>query len=110
VSLLPNAKLTASASAQTDLLIVEGQVEFDADFDVELIPQAFVDGTKCSVGIDVTLNADPMEASVTAEWRKKTCEWWIFDCKWGPWNPDTLWSWSAPRDNEVLYSQTWKIQ
>jgi len=110
VSASPEAKLIASASAQTDLLIIEGEVAIDADFDVTLVPAAFVDGAGCSVGVDVKLTADPMEASITAEYRKKKCEWWIFDCKWGAWEQDQLWSWNAQRDNEVLFQQTWKIQ
>ena len=109
VSATPSAKLTASASAQTDLLIVEGEVSFQADFDVSITPQAFIDGDKCSVGVDVRLTANPMQASVDAEYRHKKCEWWIFDCKWSDWTTDILWSWSAPKDNEVLFQQTWPI-
>jgi len=110
VSATPSAKLTASASAQADLLIIEGEVYIEADFAVSITPRAFVDGALCSVGVDVTLTADPMEASVVAEYRKKKCEWWIFDCKWSDWTKDTLWSWNSPIDNKVLFQQTWPIK
>lgn len=62
------------------------------------------------VGVTLELTADPMEAAIEGEWRRKTCEWWIWDCKWAPWHVDTLWQWSAPRDHEVLYERTWPIR
>jgi len=106
---MPGAKLTASASVEADLLIIEGAVALDADFDITLTPQAYVDGTKCVVGLDLLLSANPMQASLDAEWRKMTCKWWFFDCHWGPWTQDNLWSWSAPLDKKTLFDQQWPI-
>jgi len=109
VEIVPQARLIASASAETDLLVIEGSVAIDANFDVTLTPQAYVDGTQCAVGLDLLLTADPMEASLVAEWRRMTCKWWFFDCHWDNWNTDSLWSWSAPANNQVLYKQQWTI-
>jgi len=109
VELIPQAKLTASASAETDLLIIEGAVALDAAFSLTLTPQAYIDGTKCNVGLDLLLTADPMAASLDAQWRRQTCAWWFFDCHWGAWNTYSLWSWSAPADNEEIFNQQWPI-
>jgi len=109
VELIPDGKLVATAGALSDLLVIEGGININADFELIPEPQAFIHGSLCEVGFDVEVSYDPMEASVDVWWRENVCEWWIFDCHWGPYHTDNLWSWNAAERHVVLLKETWKI-
>jgi hypothetical protein len=41
--------------------------------------------------------------------RQESCYLWIFDCHWGPYNTDVLWSYDAGASTDLLFNTTWKI-
>jgi hypothetical protein len=74
-----------------------------------LIPQLYVHGTECVVGIDVDRVSQPMNIDLTAYYAWKDCKYWIFDCHWGQHNQDTLFSWDYPTINQIIYNTDWPI-
>lgn len=80
VELIPDAKLVASASASSDLIVIEGGISISANFEVIPEPKAFIHGSECEVGVNVEVSYDPMEASIDVWWRRNVCEFWIYDC------------------------------
>ncbi|KAF0980380.1 hypothetical protein FDP41_013594 [Naegleria fowleri] len=110
VELIPSADLVVSGKAEIDLLIIRGGVELDASFQAALVPQAYVHGTLCTVGIDVQLQTHPMSADFEAYYMWRDCKYWIFDCHWGQHDTRTLWSWSLPAQQQTLFNKEWKIQ
>ena len=110
VELIPSADLVVSGKAEIDLLIIRGGVELDASFQAALVPQAYVHGTLCTVGIDVQLQTQPMSADFEAYYMWRDCKYWIFDCHWGQHDTRTLWSWSLPAQQQTLFNKEWKIQ
>jgi len=110
IELVPTGSLQISGSAFSDLLIVEGGINIDADFIITPTPQAFIHGSLCSLGMDVQVTYDPMQASVEVWNRQESCYLWIFDCQWGPYNTDVLWSYDAGKEGPyILLNETWKI-
>jgi len=109
VEVTPNGVVTASGGAMSDLLVVEGGINLNAVFEMTPTPEAFILGSECTVGFDVLVDYNPMQASVDVWYRTESCYLWIFDCHWGPYNTDTLWSYSAGEHRVVLINETWKI-
>ncbi|EFC45702.1 lipid transport family protein [Naegleria gruberi] len=109
VEVIPSAQITIDGQADIDLLIIKGGIELDASFQAALVPQGYVHGTLCTVGVDVQLQTQPMSANLEAYYAWRDCKFWIVDCHWKQRNQRTLWSWSLPAQQKTLFNAEWKI-
>jgi len=109
VELTPTAKLVVGGNAELDLLIVKAGVELDGSFETALPPQAWIDGSMCEVGFDVRRESAPLTINFNGYFAIKSCVLWIFDCHWKTKDQVTIFQWSLPAHNEVIFQETWKI-
>jgi len=98
-----------AGSSFTDLILLRAGFQLNATFNAGLIPQAFVQGTACQAGLEVDENNEPMAASITSYFEWRHCKLIFFDCKWGDYNQQTWWDWSAPEKDTVLFQQIFQI-
>lgn len=109
VELIPSASLVASASAETDLLIIYAGAALDASFNAVVRPQAYVHGSQCNVGVDAVLQTQPMSALFKGYYKKQVCKLWIFDCHWGEMSTQNFWTWALPSQSKVLFNEQLNI-
>lgn len=109
LELMPSSTLTVGGSAEIDLLIVKAGVELDGNFEAQVPPKAEVDGSLCQVTFEVDLQSKPIAVNMDAYYAVKSCKYWIFDCHWKEQGQTTIFSWSEPEHDDVLFQQTWKI-
>jgi hypothetical protein len=110
VELIPSATLVASASAETDLLIIYAGAALDASFNAVVRPQAYIHGSECTVGVDAVLTTQPMNAELKGYYKKQVCKLWIFDCHWGEMNTKDFWTWALPAQNKQLFNEQLPIR
>eukprot|EP01117_Protostelium_nocturnum_P001177 TRINITY_DN1149_c0_g1_i1.p1 TRINITY_DN1149_c0_g1~~TRINITY_DN1149_c0_g1_i1.p1 ORF type:complete len:810 (+),score=303.26 TRINITY_DN1149_c0_g1_i1:43-2430(+) len=110
VSLLPNAKIVISGSANIDLLIIKAGAELDGSFDSTIVPTAYVQGSQCTVGYKVVMTNEPMTISFLGYYQKKECKiLWIWDCSLGPKEEFNWYTWSLPATTKTLVQKDYKI-
>jgi len=109
VELIPSATLVASASAETDLLIIYAGATLDASFNAVVRPQAYIHGSECNAGVQATLQTQPMNAELKGYYKKQVCKLWIFDCHWGTTETKQFWSWSLPAQTKTLFNEQLNI-
>lgn len=109
--IVPSATVVLAGNAEINLLIVRGGIELNARFNADVIPQAYIHGTTCTVGIDVKLQTQPMSAALEGYYATKVCHFLkFFDCKWDKQGRVTFWGWSLPSQDKILYKQEWQIK
>jgi hypothetical protein len=109
VELVPEGGIVLSGQAEINLLIIRAGLLLSGNFGVSLIPQAYIHGSQCTVGVDVELKTPPFGAQFEAYYAWRECKLWIFDCHWGKHNEHVFWGWHHPGVNQVLFKQEWKI-
>eukprot|EP00698_Gefionella_okellyi_P019216 TRINITY_DN5867_c0_g1_i1.p1 TRINITY_DN5867_c0_g1~~TRINITY_DN5867_c0_g1_i1.p1 ORF type:complete len:831 (+),score=243.55 TRINITY_DN5867_c0_g1_i1:54-2495(+) len=110
IQVSPAATVVMTGGAEIDLLIIRAETDLDFSFNTALVPQAYIHGSQCAVGMDVELQQQPMTGDFHSYYMWRHCKYWIFDCSWGPQNDHTWWSWSSPAHTETLFHQDFKIQ
>jgi hypothetical protein len=110
IGLLPSAGFAFNGGAVIDLLLLKAGVEIKAGLNSVVTPEAYVTGSECEVGFNVTQTNTPMDADFDAYFAWKHCKFLIFDCHWGKHNQKTFWKWDAPSSEHRLLSKSWKIK
>jgi len=109
VELIPSAVLSICGNAEINLLLLRCGLQLQADFNSDLIPQAKIEGSECSLEFDVDWVSNPMDANFNGYYQWKSCKFLIFDCHWGTHNENVFWSWNEPAHNQIVFEDTWKI-
>jgi hypothetical protein len=110
IELIPDATITVDASSEIYLLIVKAGIDFTGSFNMDIKPQAYIDGSECTVGFDVLLQTSPAnEVDLSTYYQWHSCTLWIFDCHWDSPNTQTWYQWRYPVQNKVLIKEDWKI-
>lgn len=65
VELIPTATLTIYGQAEINLLIIKAGVELSGSFNTALIPQGYIHGSQCKIGLDLKQKTDPMTIDFT---------------------------------------------
>lgn len=55
VELIPDGGVVLSGQAEINLLIIRAGLLLSGGFDVSLIPQGYIHGSQCTVGVDIEL-------------------------------------------------------
>lgn len=106
-----NGQIDFAGSSYTDLILLRAGFDLAGSFNTEIIPQVYVHGTACAVGLEVDQVNNAMSASVTSNYQWRTCKG-LFgkNCKWGKYNEQTWWEWSLPAGQSVLFKQEYAIK
>lgn len=110
IEIVPGASLIVYGNAEINLLIAKAGVELDGSFDIKLIPQGYVHGSKCLVGFDVLLRTDPMNIDLFGYVAVKSCKsWFFFNCSWKEIKRFNIFKWSLPAKEEILFKKEFPI-
>jgi len=110
IGLLPTATLSVGGQAELNLLIIKAGVRLTGSFESLLSPEVYVDGSKCSVGLEASLESRPMTINFDGYYAINKCKMWIWDCHWEQTHVDLWLHWSYPETHEVLVNEHWPIQ
>jgi len=109
IELVPTATFVIDGNAEVDLLIILAGINLSGNLNSQIIPQAYIHGSQCEIGIDVTEVSTPMSVELDSYYAWDSCKYWIFDCHWGQHNTQVWAEWNQPAINDVLYNVDWKI-
>jgi len=110
VNLTPTVSLVVMGSAEINLLVLKAGIDLNGEINSAIIPEAFVDGTLCTAGLDVSQHSEPMSVTLEAYAQWKKCHiLWIFDCEWGTQQSKDLLSWSLAESDKQLWSDKYSL-
>jgi len=110
VDLEPSVSLVVSGSAEINLLVLKAGIDLNGAVNSGIIPEAYVDGTLCTAGLDVSQHSKPMSITLEAYAQWKKCHiLWIFDCEWGTQQSKDLLSWSLAEVDKQLWSEKYSL-
>ncbi|KAL0249259.1 hypothetical protein GEMRC1_004492 [Eukaryota sp. GEM-RC1] len=109
VDLIPNAVVSVHGSAQINLLIIAAGVEITGSLNSQLIPEAHVTGSMCSVGFKATHRMSPANVDVNAFAKVWKCFLWFFDCKLKTNHVYNVFHWGLPASETLLFEKDWPI-
>eukprot|EP01119_Soliformovum_irregulare_P011822 TRINITY_DN2_c0_g1_i1.p1 TRINITY_DN2_c0_g1~~TRINITY_DN2_c0_g1_i1.p1 ORF type:complete len:795 (+),score=281.42 TRINITY_DN2_c0_g1_i1:2379-4763(+) len=109
VELVPTATFMLDGNAEVDLLIILAGINLQGSLNSQIIPQAYIHGTQCEIGMDIQQVSTPMSVELDSYYAWDSCKYWIFDCHWGQHNTQVWASWNQPAIDKVMYNVDWKI-
>jgi len=110
IGITPTASVTFSGAADVDLLILGAGTSLSASIGANVQPQAFIDGSLCSVGSDAVLNKQGISGHFDAYYKWRHCKFIIWDCSWGEHHVTTFWQKNSSPEAKTLYNHTYCIK
>ena len=109
VQIVPAAGAQVSGSVLIDLLVIKAGIQLGGAINSAFQPEAYIHGSKCTVGFDVHWKASAMKAFFQSFYQVKKCKFLIWHCKWQPEKVQTWWQWNHPAKDEIIYQKEWQI-
>lgn len=107
VNLRGDGAIELAGSAHVSLLLVKAGLEISGSFNTALIPEAYIKGSMCTLGIQLTNENIPMRAAISTYYQWRHCKW--FRCGWGTKHQQVWWHWDAAPKTSILFKQEYKI-
>ncbi|KAL0245204.1 hypothetical protein GEMRC1_009284 [Eukaryota sp. GEM-RC1] len=109
---VPRAGVTISGKVESNLFFIKAGAKLSGKFDMSIVPEAFIHGTKCELGFNVKMKHHPLLAQLQVYLKKKHCslKFLRIKCKWKNKKNKTLFKYSRPERTKVLYEKKYPIK
>lgn len=109
VYLLPTAVVSVYGSSEINLLLIAAGVKVSGSLNSQLVPDAYVKGSLCKVGLQATYKQKSMSVDVDAYYKVHKCFLWFFNCKLKESKSYNVWHWGLAPSEKVVYKKDWDI-